>query len=133
MRLEPLPPVAAVVSFIDAINRADIGRLDDLITDDHRLVVFDESPLEGRAANVEAWRGYFTSFPSYIIAPHQVVERDGEVAVMGHTTGSHLGLPDDVEKQVLLIWRARVVGGKLRYWRLLDDTPANRESSGLSS
>jgi hypothetical protein len=32
------------------------------MTDDHALVVFDEPPLVGRAANVAAWRGYVERF-----------------------------------------------------------------------
>jgi ketosteroid isomerase-like protein len=53
----PLPPVAAVLSFIDGVDRADLDGLAALMSDDHRLVVLDESPLVGRAANVEAWGG----------------------------------------------------------------------------
>jgi hypothetical protein len=50
---QPMPPVAAVVSFIDAINRSDVGDLASLMSDDHRLHVFDESPLDGKDANIE--------------------------------------------------------------------------------
>jgi len=47
----PLPPVAAVIGFIDAINRGDVDRLAALMSPDHRLQVLDESPLDGREAN----------------------------------------------------------------------------------
>src|SRR4051794_28983673 len=89
-----LPPVAAVISFIDAINRGDVDRLGELMTVHHPLDVFDEPPLHGRDANLDAWRGYATAFPEYVIYPERIVEHDGQVAVLGHTTGSHLGLPD---------------------------------------
>ncbi len=59
----PSPPVAAVVSFIDCINRGDLDGLTALMRPDHRLVVLDEQPVVGREANVEAWNGYFTAFP----------------------------------------------------------------------
>jgi ketosteroid isomerase-like protein len=72
---QPMPPVAAVVSFIDGINRGDVDRLATLMADEHRLRVFDESPLEGKTANIEAWTGYMASFPEYVIYPHQVVTR----------------------------------------------------------
>jgi len=101
------------------------------MSDDHELVVFDEPPLRGREANVEAWRGYADSFPAYVITPHETVERDGVVAVLGHTTGSHLGLPDAEERQLTLIWVAQVVDGTLRSWRLVEGTPENRRSFGL--
>jgi hypothetical protein len=51
--------VATVTEFIEAINRGDA----DLITAHHRLEVFDEPPLEGRGANVDAWRSYLSLLP----------------------------------------------------------------------
>lgn len=123
----------AVAAFIAAINARDVDALSALMTDDHELVVFDEPPLRGREANAEAWRGYVEGFPAYVITPHETVERDGVVAVRGHTTGSHLALPEDEERQLTLIWVAEVVDGKLRSWRLLEDTPDRRRSLGISA
>jgi ketosteroid isomerase-like protein len=118
-------------AFIDRINARDADGLAALMTDDHELIVFDESPLRGRDANVDAWRGYFRSFPQYVIWPHEAVERDGVVAVLGHTTGSHVGLSDDQERKLTLIWLAEVVDRRLRSWRLVEDTPARRQALGL--
>jgi SnoaL-like protein len=127
----PLPPVAAVVSFIDAINRRDVARLGELMSEDHALKVFEEDPLVGRVANMDAWRGYVEAFPAYVISPHRIAERDGRVAVVGHTTGSHLALDDEAESKLTLIWIADVVDGLLRSWALADDTVANRAALGL--
>jgi hypothetical protein len=97
------------------------------MSEDHRLVVLDEEPLVGRAANTEAWRGYFSSFPAYVIYPRYLVATDRRVAVLGTTTGSHLGLPDDEEGRLGVIWRAEVDGGLLSSWQIVDDTPDQRE------
>jgi SnoaL-like domain len=132
MARDPLPPVAAVVGFIDRINRGDAAGLGALMTPDHRLQVLDEPAVVGRDANLSAWRGYLTSFPHYVIYPHQVVERNGQVAVLGHTTGSHLGLPDDQEALQTVIWVAQVRDGLLSLWRILQDSPAGRRALGLS-
>jgi ketosteroid isomerase-like protein len=113
---EQPPAVAAVMDFIDAINRGDVNRLSGLMTEDHRLAVFDEPPLDGRTANVDAWHGYLSSFPRSAIYPHHVTEQRGRVAILGHTTGSHLGLPDEDEAKLLLIWVAAVEDGKLATW-----------------
>lgn len=129
----PGDAAATVAAFIAGINARDIDAVSALISDDHELAVFDEAPLRGREANVEAWRGYFESFPVYFITPHRTVERDGVVAVLGHTTGSHLGLPDDEERQLTLIWVAQVVDGTLRSWRLVEDTPDSRRSLGITA
>jgi SnoaL-like domain len=127
----PVDPVRVVLSFIDCINQRDVQGLGRLMTDDHELTVFDEAALIGREANLAAWRGYVESYPAYVISPHRLAERAGVVAVLGHTTGSHLGLPDDQEIQLTLLWVAEVVDGALHSWRLLEDTPDNRQRFGL--
>jgi ketosteroid isomerase-like protein len=128
-----LPPVAAVIGFIDCINRGDIDGLSKLMTEDHELVVFGEEAVRGRARNVQAWAGYVSACPDYVIFPRTVAEpRDGCVAVLGNTTGSHLGLADREERALFVIWVAEVRDGLLRCWRLLEDTPERRIELGLS-
>src|SRR4051812_27297505 len=73
----PAPPIAAVISFIDCINRGDLEALTALMDEEHTLRVLAEEPLVGREANVRAWRGYFTAFPNYVIYPRQITA-DGE-------------------------------------------------------
>ncbi|HEY3057690.1 MAG TPA: hypothetical protein VGL99_01820 [Chloroflexota bacterium] len=53
------------------------------------------------------------------------------MAVLGHTTGSHLALPDAEEQRMTLIWLAEVVDAKLRSWTLVEDSAANRQRFGL--
>jgi hypothetical protein len=74
----PLPPVAAVIGFIDAINRGDVDRLAALMSSDHQLQVHGEPPVTGREANREAWNGYVTAFPDYVIYPDRIVHRGAE-------------------------------------------------------
>jgi hypothetical protein len=62
-------------------------------------------------ANRNAWRGYFTSFPEHVIHPRFVDARGERVAVLGATTGSRLGLPDDAELAIGVIWLAEVDDG----------------------
>lgn len=125
--------VEVVHEFIGRINAGDVEGLGRLMTPDHQLIVFDEAPLAGRDANIEAWHGYASSFPEYLIYPHEIVERNGAVAVIGHTTGSHLGLPDEEESLLTLIWVAEVVDGLVRIWRLEPDTAERRAAHGLSA
>jgi hypothetical protein len=128
-----LPPVAVVIGFIDCVNRGDIVGLSRLMSEDHELQVFEEAPLTGREANTAGWQGYATAYPDYVIYPHRIAGQGTRVAVLGHTTGSHLGLPDDQERAVTLIWLADVADGALRLWRLLPDTPENRQELGLAN
>ena len=123
MARRPLPPTAVALSFIDGINHGDLDRLAELMTDDHVLVVLDEPPLTGRAANLDAWRGYFTSFPSYVIYPHHVTATGERVVVEGTTTGSHLGLPDEEEQRLDVTWVAETAGEKLSRWQVATAVP----------
>jgi hypothetical protein len=88
------------------------------MTDDHTLAVFDEAPLVGREANVAAWRGYVERFPRYVIHPHRTEHSGDTVTIVGHTTGSHLGLPHDEERELTVIWRAEIAAGAVRSWTL---------------
>jgi ketosteroid isomerase-like protein len=124
-------PLALTLSFIDAINRSDVSRLSDLMADDYELKVFDEPARLGRSQGIADWRGYLSSFPNYIILPHKLVTRGDQTAVLGTTTGSHLGLPDEEERKLTLIWLSEIAGGKIRLWRLIADTAENRETLGL--
>ena len=126
-----MPVTAVVISFIDCINRGDLAGLASLMTDDHALVVLDEEPLVGRAANVDAWRGYLSSFPDYVIYPRHLAASGERVAVLGTTTGSHLGLPDDEEGVLDVIWVAEVVAGRLSRWQVCDDAPELRRQLGI--
>lgn len=127
-----LPPVAAVIGFIDRVNHGDPEGLAQLMTANHRLIVLDEPPVVGRQENLAAWRGYLSSYPSYVIYPQRIAARGDRVAVLGTTTGSHLGLPDEEESQLPVIWVANVEEGLLTSWQILEDTPETRAETGLA-
>lgn len=57
--------------------------------------------------------------------------RGDRVAILRHTTGSHLGLPDDEESKLTLIWIARVQDDRVLSWTLIEDTPERREALDL--
>jgi SnoaL-like domain len=127
-----LPPVALALAFVNCVNHGDSAGLAALMSANHLLQVFDETPVTGRDANVRAWAGYFDAFPAYVIYPHRIVENEGGVvAILGHTTGSHLGLTDDEEEQQTLIWLAATSRGAISGWTLVEDTPLNRDRYGL--
>jgi len=93
--------------------------------------VLDEDPVVGRRANLDAWRGYFSAFPSYVIHPRHLAASGPTVAVLGTTTGSHVGLPDEEEVTLDVIWIAEAVLGRLSRWRIAADTPALRARVGI--
>ena len=124
-------PTSVALAFVDCINRGNLENLVALMSDDHRLEVYGVPPVIGREANTTAWRGYLTAFPRYAIYPRRVSADGGRVAILGHTTGSHLGLPDAEEREMTLIWVAEVRDGALECWRLVEDTASARTEFGL--
>ena len=131
MARTPAPAIAVAVSFVDALNRGDLAALESLMTDDHRLLVFDEAPVHGRATNLDGWRSYLAAYPDYVVYPDRLTEDDNVVAILGHTTGSHLGLPDDEEAAEVQLWLATIHEGRVAEWRLLPDDPVTRSRHRL--
>jgi hypothetical protein len=96
--------------------------------EDFELRIFGEPPSTG----AEGWRGYATAFPNYLIHPHRMAVEGQTAAILGHTTGSHLALPDEVEAKLALIWLCELSEGKVLSWTLIEDEPAARERWGLA-
>ena len=118
--LRAIAPRLLAEMFADCISRGDVDALAELMTEDHHLDLFDTEHVRGRDAAVDAHRGYCASFPSYRIHPHELSEiGDGAVEILGHTTGSHLGLPDDEEARLAMRWICETTGdGRVGAWRL---------------
>jgi len=49
------------------------------------------------------------------------------------TAASDCAGPDDEESQLMLIWVAEVIDGAIHSWRLIEDTPDNRQRFGLAA
>jgi len=121
-------PEAVVMAFVDCVNRGDVDALGRLMSEDHVLRVLDEDPVARRAANLAGWRAYLAAAPRYTIHPRSVARSGATVAILGHTTGSHLGLPDEEERRHALTWVAEVEGGRVRSWTITEDRRAVRDA-----
>lgn len=53
------------------------------------------------------------------------------VAVIGPTTGSHLGLPDGHEERLTIIWVAQVDEERLERGQVVEDRQERRNELGL--
>jgi len=81
-----------------------------------------------------AWRSSTKLRSSrYVIYPHRIAERNGSVAILGHTTGSHLGLSDEEEAKLTLIWIAHTSSSTVTRWALVEDNPPNRRAWALDT
>jgi hypothetical protein len=73
-----------------------------------------------------------STFPGYVIHPRRLTVSGEHVAVLGQTTGSHLGLPDEVEGHIDVVWTAHVREGLIAAWSIVEDTPETRQELGLA-
>ena len=104
-----------VVAFNEAINAADVSRLEGLMTEDHRFVDAAGAEVRGRSTCVDAWRAFFVRFPDYRNVFERVREVvPGEVEALGRSVCSDPRLDGPAQ------WTATVVGGRVRQWQVDD-------------
>ncbi|WP_404961254.1 nuclear transport factor 2 family protein [Streptomyces sp. 147326] len=110
-------PTSVVVRFNDCINRRDLGGLAGLMPPDHTFVDTRGAVVSGRESCLEAWRGFFASFPDYRNAFASLTAREDVVTVVGHSVCSEPGLEGPA------LWTARIRDGQVVEWRVHEDTP----------
>jgi dihydrofolate reductase/ketosteroid isomerase-like protein len=108
--------VETVVAFNECINSRDLDGLGALMAEEHTFVDSAGSRVEGRAACVEAWRGFFASFPDYRNV-FDTTEAGGDGDVVTVTGRSECSVP---ELSGPARWRARVRAGVVEEWRVYE-------------
>ena len=123
----PMDPRELTIAFNEHINSRDLGGLAGLMTDDHAFIDSAESTIRGKAACVDAWRGFFASFPDYRNVFDRLVVRNDHVIVVGRSTCSDERLAGPA------LWLAKTRNDKVAEWRVYDDTPKNRRMLGIAA
>jgi ketosteroid isomerase-like protein len=112
-------------AFNDCINARDLAGLTALMTDDHTFVDSEGSTTTGRDACVEAWRGFFASFPDYCNVFDTVTSEGDSVYIAGRSECSEPELAGPA------LWRAVVHDGRVAHWQIYVDSPHARSELGL--
>ena len=115
-----------MLDFNDAIAARDLNTLGRLMTDDHAFIDSDGNVVAGRDAVLEAWRGFFDSFPGYRNVWTQLMSSGDELIAIGRSVCAI-----DPELDGPAIWTANVRGNKVSEWRVYEDTPENRIPLGI--
>jgi len=121
-----------VAEFIDCINQGNAQGVIDLIASDHTFIDIKGHVEKDYERIVRGWNEYFEVYKNYKIYIRQIFELDDSIALLGHTTGSHLNLSDEVEFHAeSVIWLARVAEDKITHWQIFSDSIENIETLQL--
>jgi hypothetical protein len=127
-----IPAEKVIQSFVEKINHADLLGLTPLLSTDHTFIDLEGDKFIGKDKMIEGWRDYFSENPDYKIYIRMLYKLRETVILIGHTTGSHLNLPDIVEfHSEGVIWIAEVSKGQVTSWQILQDTQENFNRLGL--
>ena len=113
------------VRFNGCINDRDIEGLATLMTDDHTFIDSGDNVVQGKSDALQAWEGFFDSFPDYQNVFEKVATRNETVTIIGHSTCSDKRLHGPA------IWTAKIIKSKVAEWRVYDDTPDIRQKLGV--
>lgn len=112
---------ATVRRFVDAINRADVDALCDLMSDDHVFVDSDGAKVRGREVMRTGWTGYFSMFPDYRIEAAEVLTAGPTVVLIGTASGTYARgrAPESADRwSVPAAWRAVVRDDRVALWQV---------------
>jgi ketosteroid isomerase-like protein len=112
---------AAAIAFNEAINQRNLDALRELMTDGHAFIDADDNVVAGKAAVLNAWKGFFSAFPDYRNDWSQVMATHGRHVALGRSVCS-----TEPALEGPAIWTVRTAGDKVSEWRVYADTPANR-------
>jgi ketosteroid isomerase-like protein len=111
---------AVVLAFNEAINGRDLAALAGLMTESHRFIDSGSATVDGRIACVEAWRGFFDSFPDYRNVFDDIAEvGDGVVVVRGRSECGFAPLDGPAE------WHVVVTDTRVDVWQVSEPDPGS--------
>ena len=127
-----MPADEVVLSFVEKINQGDLAGIKAMLARDRTFDDLAGDVTSDAEVTAEGWLNYLTENPDYKIYIRQAFKSGNRVILIGHTTGSHLDLPELVEFHTEgVIWLSEVNEGKVTTWQLLEDTQENYDARKL--
>ncbi len=116
--------IATVLGFLDLINRHDVERLAESMTEDHVFIDSLGQSIAGREKMRSGWRGYFAFCPDYWVSHEQIFAEGNRVAVFGAAGGTVSAdgkLPPENQWRTSAAWLAIVENGLVSQWSVYAD------------
>lgn len=117
---------ALAIEFNECINTRDLKALARLMANNHTFIDTAGNAFIGKAACIEAWRGFFDSYPGYRNTFDAVLSRGNRVTIVGHTV-----CPGFPALEGPALWTAIAAQEELTEWRVYEDTPEERRHLGI--
>lgn len=127
-------PVDVVLSFLEAINAANIDGLCAMMSDDHVFVDGLGNRVQGKETMRKGWKAYFQWFPDYRVSHEEIFSHGDVVAVFGSAEGTFAvngKLPKENHWTVPAAWKGIVRGGLIAEWHVYADNQAARKLMGM--
>lgn len=112
--------------FNDCINCQDLDGLRALMTDDHVFTDSAGGSVVGRDNCINAWTGFFATFPDYRNEFTEMKADAGVAVIAGQSVCSDKRLSGSA------LWKAVIKDQHIAQWHVLDDTRENRHTLGLA-
>ncbi len=98
--MEKLSPKSIILNFIGGVDQANLDEVNAYISAD---VIFTD--IQGRVyREPEFMENYLINYPQYKIQVQHALQGGNGVAIIGHTSGSHV--PPEIEEKEPLVWIA---------------------------
>ena len=116
--------VETVLEFLDRINRRDVEKLAELMTEDHVFVDSLGQQIRGRAKVRSGWSGYYAICPDYWVSHNEVFQNGNTVAICGEAGGTICAngrLTPERKWRTPAAWLAIVREGMVQKWQVYAD------------
>jgi hypothetical protein len=113
-----------IEDFVHAINCADIGRIIELMADDHVFIDSQDHKMTGKENLKQAWIGYFELFPDYKIEMNEIFEKDSLFCILGYASGTYKNLQNVSNSnhwRIPAAWRAIISDNRIKQWQVYAD------------
>ena len=105
-------PVSDVLRYIGYVNEKDLDGLTAMTSKNVKFTDYEGDVFYEH----DFMHGYLAAYPEYKIHVHHALGGGEGVAIIGKTSGSHVG--PEVEEHEILIWTAEVRDGLITEWRI---------------
>ena len=118
-------PKLTALQFNEYINRQDVNRLSNMMTENHKFIDRAGGGAKGKKEMTPGWIRFFKDHPEYTNTFKRVESKGNLVTLYGYATWE---IGDDPDYS---IWTAMVENDLVVEWRIYENTVENRKKFNL--